>query len=161
MQDKNPWDTRQWTAPEFAADMTFKNYVDNVDPALEAVFNFKEEEPIVDRIKALVTKGEMESAMKMVKEHVQDPKYRYNNNFESQLNSYGYELVSQNAHQDATEIFLLNTELYPASANVWDSLAESYWRTGNKEKAIKYYNKAIEIDPKGRIGDNARSMLNE
>ncbi|MBK8495338.1 MAG: tetratricopeptide repeat protein [Chitinophagaceae bacterium] len=53
----------------------------------------------------------------------------------------------------------MNTVLYPGSANAWDSLAEAYWKSKQKEKAIEYYNKAIELDPNGVTGENARQML--
>jgi tetratricopeptide (TPR) repeat protein len=58
-------------------------------------------------------------------------------------------------------VFSLNADLYPESANVWDSLAESYWKSGNAKLAIKYYEKAIDLDPNGRTGENATRMLEE
>ena len=50
---------------------------------------------------------------------------------------------------------------FPESANVWDSLAEAYWKAGDLVKAEEYYNQAISMDPDGRVGDNARKMLAE
>lgn len=67
---------------------------------------------------------------------------------ESELNSLGYELLSKRKGKEAIRIFELNTETYPASSNAFDSLAESYYNSGNKEMAIKYYEKALELDPK-------------
>ena len=61
--------------------------------------------------------------------------------------------------QDAIFVFQLNTKLYPKSANVWDSLGEAYWKSNNTDKAIEYYNKAIELDPNGATGDNARQAI--
>jgi cytochrome c-type biogenesis protein CcmH/NrfG len=61
--------------------------------------------------------------------------------------------------QDAVFVFRLNTKLYPKSANAWDSLAEAYWKSGQADKAVDFYNKAIELDPKGVTGDNAREAL--
>ena len=55
----------------------------------------------------------------------------------------------------------MNTKLFPASANAWDSLAESFWKSGNTEKARALYTKAISLDPKGPTGDNARKMLSQ
>jgi Flp pilus assembly protein TadD len=38
-------------------------------------------------------------------------------------------------------------------------LAEAYLKSGNKEKAKDYYNKALKLDPDGPTGANARNML--
>lgn len=43
----------------------------------------------------------------------------------------------------------------------WDSFAEANWKANKIEKTIEYYNKAIELDPKGVTGDNSRRMLDE
>jgi tetratricopeptide (TPR) repeat protein len=95
-------------------------------------------------------------AQKMVK----DPKYRYMN-FETKINDAGYNLLNQKQTEGALFIFQLNTKLFPKSANAWDSYAEANWKAGKKEKAIEYYNKAIELDPKGVTGENARNMLKQ
>jgi pentatricopeptide repeat protein len=41
----------------------------------------------------------------------------------------------------------VNLEAYPQSANTYDSLAEAYLKKGNKDEAIKYYSKALEVNP--------------
>lgn len=63
------------------------------------------------------------------------------------LNRLGYDLLNDGKEKDAIEVFRLNTELYPDEANPWDSLAEAYLRSGDKAMALKYYRKALEIDP--------------
>ena len=47
----------------------------------------------------------------------------------------------------AHQILEIGTQLFPDSANAWDSLAEITLHLGNKEKAIEYYRKALEVDP--------------
>jgi CubicO group peptidase (beta-lactamase class C family) len=67
---------------------------------------------------------------------------------ESELNSLGYQLLSgDHKASEATEIFKLNTVAYPQSSNAFDSLAEAYQVSGNKELAIKNYQRAVELDP--------------
>ena len=41
--------------------------------------------------------------------------------------------------------FSLNVEGYPQSANAYDSLSDGYLAMGNKEEALKYAQKAIEM----------------
>jgi tetratricopeptide (TPR) repeat protein len=60
--------------------------------------------------------------------------------------------------EQAIEIFQLNTELYPESANAYDSLGEAYMKNGDTEKAIKNYEKSIELNPEN---NNARDKLKE
>lgn len=37
--------------------------------------------------------------------------------------------------------------VFPASFNVYDSLAEAYMKKGNKELAIESYRKSLELNP--------------
>lgn len=65
-----------------------------------------------------------------------------------QLNRLGYQLLGMKRIEDAIKIFQLNIEAYPKNANCYDSLGEAYMIKGDKTNAIKYYEKALELDPK-------------
>ena len=75
------------------------------------------------------------------------------------LNRVGYDLLNEKRLKDAIEVFKVNTELFPGIANAWDSLAEAYAADGQKELAIKFYKKAIEVNPQSPAADNSRRML--
>lgn len=75
---------------------------------------------------------------------------------EGMINGLGYELMNTGRTADAIEIFRLNVEVFPLSANVYDSLGEAYMNSGETEKAIENYRKSLELDPGN---DNAREML--
>ena len=77
---------------------------------------------------------------------------------ERSLNDYGYGLLEKGDAAGAVKILALNAEQYPASGNAFDSLGEAYAATGQKEKAVEAYRKALELDPKN---DNAREKLTE
>ena len=66
---------------------------------------------------------------------------------ETEINMLGYKFLGEQKNQMAISIFKFNTEKYPESANVWDSLAEAYMNAGNNELAIKNYEKALELNP--------------
>ncbi|MGB0936738.1 MAG: serine hydrolase [Colwellia sp.] len=66
---------------------------------------------------------------------------------EGDLNNWGYSLITQKKLNEALEIFKLNTHLFPTSYNTYDSLAEGYWHLGDYSKAIKSYEKVIELNP--------------
>jgi len=75
---------------------------------------------------------------------------------EGALNWLGYTLLFSGQEQDAITVFQRNTQDYPESSNVWDSLAEAYMKTGQKDLAIQNYEKALRLDPKNR---NATDQL--
>jgi peptidylprolyl isomerase len=75
---------------------------------------------------------------------------------ESDLNLMGYNFLRKNQVNEAIEVLKLNVEAYPQSANVYDSLAEAYLVSGNRDNAIENYKKALAIDPNM---DNARRAL--
>ncbi len=64
---------------------------------------------------------------------------------EALLNQVGYQLLGQNNMEEAVTAFKLNVERYPASANVYDSLAEAYERGGKLDLALSNYQKAHEV----------------
>lgn len=66
---------------------------------------------------------------------------------EAEVNALGYEILGQKKFALAIDVFKLNVEAYPKSANSYDSLAETYLGTGEKELALKLYKKALEVDP--------------
>lgn len=66
---------------------------------------------------------------------------------ESELNTFGYYLSRANRLEDAIKIFILNTEAYPNSANVYDSLGEAYLKAGDKKLSLENYKKAFSLNP--------------
>ena len=77
---------------------------------------------------------------------------------ETRFNTMGYDFLSKEKINEAIAIFKLNTELYPQSANAYDSLGEAYMKTGDKKNAIKNYKKSLELNSEN---DNAKQMLKE
>ena len=72
---------------------------------------------------------------------------------EAQTNRIGYNLLGMKKVRDAIEVFKLNVEDYPQSSNAYDSLGEAYMVNGDKEPAIKNYQRSIELNP-----DNTNSV---
>jgi len=61
---------------------------------------------------------------------------------ENLINQMGYQLIFDGKADEAIAVFKANVERYPASANVYDSLAEAYERGGHLELAEPLYDKA-------------------
>jgi pimeloyl-ACP methyl ester carboxylesterase len=75
---------------------------------------------------------------------------------ENTINQLGYRYLLQGKIKEAVELFKLNILFYPDSWNVYDSLAEAYMTDGNKELAVKNYEKSLELNPEN---SNAVEML--
>jgi cytochrome c-type biogenesis protein CcmH/NrfG len=53
-------------------------------------------------------------------------------------------------------VLRLNVEAFPNSANAYDSLGEAYMVKGDKELAIRNYQRSLELNPQNK---NAIEML--
>jgi len=61
---------------------------------------------------------------------------------EQLINQMGYQFLFDGKPEEAIAVFKANVERYPASANVYDSLAEAYERGGRIDLAEPLYDKA-------------------
>ena len=72
----------------------------------------------------------------------------------NQMNNYGYQLLNGGDVSGATAVFLKNIETCPKSHPFYwgfvDSVGEGYLRSGDKEKALKYYKLAKTYAPEAR-----------
>ncbi|NND51857.1 MAG: hypothetical protein HKN54_05595 [Flavobacteriaceae bacterium] len=78
---------------------------------------------------------------------------------EKDINSFGYLLMGKERFKDALQIFKLNTELFPNSFNTFDSYGECLLLSGDKANAILAYRKSLELNPKNRISNRIRELL--
>jgi len=74
---------------------------------------------------------------------------------ERRLNRLGYTLAERGNLPGALAALQANTELYPDSANAWDSLAEVSLRAGRRERALECYRKVLELLPGDGKADEA------
>ena len=79
---------------------------------------------------------------------------------EQRFNNVGYRLITQKEYPKAIAILQLNTELYPASWNTYDSLAEAYMgerRQGEGDRVLPQVDagdrRGCEGDPGAEDGD--------
>jgi len=83
----------------------------------------------------------------------------YENEFT--LNWIGYKLLEVNRYEEAIKYLKLNVNKYPDFWNVYDSLGEAYMKAGNKELAIKNYEKSIELNPNNNSGKDQLNKLHK
>jgi uncharacterized protein len=86
--------------------------------------------------------------MSGIEQHYRDLSQRYGYPIpvpENVLNGYGYRLMGNNKFDEAIVVFKRNVELYPGSANVYDSLGEGYESAGKLDLASQNFQKAIDM----------------
>jgi predicted alpha/beta superfamily hydrolase/TolA-binding protein len=107
------------------------------------------------RIEKEIDKNGIEAGLKKYREIKSDSENKLYFD-ENEFNAMGYRLMGKGKIEEAIEVFELNVELYPDSANVYDSLAEAYMKSGDTQNAIKNYKKSLDINPDN---ENAKEML--
>ncbi len=159
-QNLDARDKRKWTAPHIAADMSFADYVAGKDPSIDAILNAQQTVSLKEKLTELAAQNKAKEALQFAKDFIRNPQNRYyEDRFEVDINEAGYALINQNKIQEAYILFDTNVQLYPESANAYDSKAESLWKLGKKADAIKTYEMAVSKDPNGQIGDNAKRQI--
>jgi len=79
---------------------------------------------------------------------------------ETRFNQLGYVDLQKKNYPQAIGVFRLNTELYPDSANTWDSLGEALEASGDKAGAIAAYQKCLDVAAKqGDVGQNGPAKV--
>jgi len=71
---------------------------------------------------------------------------------ENTMNNLGYQLMGAKKLDEAIAVFKQNVELYPGSANVYDSLGEGLEAAGKFDSATQNFQKAIEMATKNNDG---------
>lgn len=128
----------------FFADEMLQATIDGTHPAIAWLDYGKADAAAKPFFKAILANG----AVKAIKDYTTKRSQPGGHTFsESQINTMGYALLNQEKVEDAIELFKLNTIDFPNSSNTWDSLAEVYMVMGNKELAIEYYEKSLQLDP--------------
>ncbi len=146
-QDNIELDKRIWTPPHIAAPLTFADYSKNIDTAMQAIFNYQPKKTLRDIALELFRANDLKSFKAKALEFKNDPANMYQS-IEADINSFGYRLIAMQKVNDAIEMFKVNTELYPNSANAFDSFGEALANAGRRDEAITAYEKALSIDPK-------------
>ncbi len=80
---------------------------------------------------------------------------------ENELNLYAYQLMNQGQIDKAIQMFILNTQRHPQSANVWDSLGEGYVNKGDKKNAIANFKKSLSLNPPPLVKANSEKFLKQ
>ncbi|HVU97916.1 MAG TPA: DUF2911 domain-containing protein [Puia sp.] len=80
---------------------------------------------------------------------------------ENDLNQFGYQLLNDKLYDRAIEVFILNTQKHPKSANTFDSLGEAYATKGDKKNAILNFKRSLSLNPPDATRQNSEKYLKQ
>ncbi|WP_299362179.1 hypothetical protein [Winogradskyella sp.] len=160
-QDKPKWENKDATFPHIAVDMSYKDYITNADPVLEAAVNYKDDGFILDpmgHLTQLFITGDFETLKKDAAKIAKDKRYKYYD-FKEEFSNAASRVLGQGNQQGALFIFEIIAELYPNSVGTWFSLGNLQMDMKQYEKAIVSFQKILELKPKGMLARTAKSRI--
>jgi dienelactone hydrolase len=79
---------------------------------------------------------------------------------EAAINFLGYRALQSGQNDDALALFKLNADIFPNSANCWDSYSDGLQAVGDTAEAISCYKKVLEVLPADTlVGEQLRTTL--
>jgi len=144
-------DHRRWTAPDLPAPLSFADYRDGRDPALEAIERYRS---IGQSLAAAIQAGDAGAVEKIARAFPADAATA--DATERELNAVGYRLLFEGRLPLAISAFRANAGRNPKSANARDSLGEAYLAADDFAHAREAYGQVLALDPGN---ENATRML--
>ncbi len=144
-------DRRRWTAPDLPAPLSFADYRDGRDPALEAIERYRS---IGQTLAAAIEADDAGGVEKTARAFPADAATAAAT--ERELNSIGYRLLFEGRVPLAIAVFRANAGRNPKSPNAHDSLGEAYLAADDFAHAREAYGEVLVLDPGN---ENATRML--
>lgn len=145
-QAPDEFDRREFIPPDAYSPMTSEAYRNGQDPALATALSWKAGPAVADSVATLVGAGDPAGAERVLRSAQEQPVNRYRS-LEAEINALGYRLLGSGAAAQAVTVFRINTQVYPHSANAFDSLGEALLTTGQREAGIAAYRRALSLSP--------------
>jgi len=143
-------------------DNTGSEYLDRLSDSIAKVIYNQPYEPPKASIVPVLTKTIAEKGIEAGVAQYRELKAKQAATYdfaEGELNRLGYQLLRTGKSKEAIEIFKLNVEAYPKSSNTYDSLAEAYVSSNDRELAIQNYKKSLELNPNNTNATEALKRL--
>ena len=145
-QAPDEFDRREFIPPDASTPLTSDGYRNGEDPALAGALAWTAGPAVVEEMAVLVNRGDSAAAEQFLRSAQQRPVNRYRS-LEPEINALGYRLLGGGSTAQAVTVFRINTQVYPHSANAFDSLGEALLTTGQRDAGIAAYRQALRIDP--------------
>ena len=83
-------------------------------------------------------------------------KENLNIDFQNLINRLGYQYLNQKEYNKAVQLFKFNISQYPKAWDLYDSLGEGYFLSGDYKNALENYKKALELNINNQYNFNER-----
>ena len=140
------------TNPEVPTELSFDEYRNNVDPAMDRIVRYRS---LTAALTAAIAAADSTGLDRAYRAFKSSPETSWIQT-ERETNSLGYSLLGEGKTSLAVLLFRLNAESYPDSVNVYDSLGEAWSAAGDVTCARESYSRLLELDPGN---DTARRAL--
>ena len=137
------------------AKLAMNELTKSIDTILEQSKYQKPKIPIINKILSELKINNSSKLASNVKNKIDKNPNDYSID-ENSINGLAYTFLRDNQPKIAIEVFKLNTELNPKSANAFDSLAEGYFSNDQFKLSKENYQKSIELNPENK---NAKVMI--
>ena len=155
-----PWDRRAMIQPQIPVTTSSADYFAGRDPVYEAAVALEGYKSFLDVMREASSGGLAKARAAYRDFHKRFP-VSFGETREREINYLGYVLLSEGKVDEAIVLFRMNTELFPESWNVWDSLGEGLMTKGDKKDAIANYEKSLKLNPENVGGKAMIRMLRE
>ena len=162
-QDKPQWRNADWTAPHLARYISFNEYINNEDPALQAALTFEDENFVKDPmgyITDLFQSGQMMKLQMDAHKFATDPNYAFFD-FEGEFSTLALNLMGRGDTGTGMIIFQMLKGFYPDSPDLYFNLAKGQVMTNNIDGAKESLEHILEMDTAKEIKDKANQKLAE
>ena len=136
---------RQAISPHIATPLTFEDYSNGHDPALDAALSHRLPGSPVDYFATLLTETDVNTAALFISKYLLDPRYGAQD-FEKPLLALGYRFLKAQDPTNARFTFLLAETYYSRSPDVLAALGLALEELGRKEEAVDTYRRALNRD---------------
>jgi hypothetical protein len=145
-QDWSPFVTRQWTAPDIAAEMTFADYRANKDPALDAALSYVPAKSLDVRMREAMQINDTVSAQAQFRSYMADPKHAYVDGL-AVLDDVGRYFYNRKDYLRSASIFALAELEYPSVLDTHLDAATLYHQINRPDLERISLTRALQISP--------------
>ena len=156
-QDLDPRDTRKWTGPDIAAELSSSDYAQNIDPAMEAITSFHDV-ALTDELAPLLALGDERKVEAAYATFFSNPLHKYSQD-EYAIEALAHDCIDKNQAKMALLLSQLNLRSNPSSSLAFDGLGDALAALKEKGEALRAYRAALRIDPKDAIAASSISQL--
>ncbi len=146
-QEWDPWDAREWTAPQLTAELTSEDYRTGSDPALKAALAYAPGKTLAQILDDALTEGGVGLALKRFREFKADPVNKYAET-EQPLREAAQRMLNEKKNEQALALLKLAAEESPRSAQAHFAVGYALSLVGEKAQAVQSLERALELEPK-------------